>query len=368
MPKRVLHIVSVMNYGGAETLLMNIFRTIDRSQVTFDFLAVREDDGAYESEIKSLGGKIYKIPAIKKCGYFKFKKNLRAFFLSHPEYTTVHCHLNTLSGLVLPVAKEAGVEVRIAHSHGIKFPHRFPFSVAVRIWKRKIPDCATQFFACSDDAAKALYGKHASESVTVKNGIDVKNFKYTKERAFECKKQLELCGKFVVGHVGRFSEPKNHTFLIDIFAEVCKKRDDAVLLLVGKGKLEGEVREKARQKGVLDRIVFAGVRSDVENCLMAMDVFVFPSLFEGLGIAAIEAQASGLPCIFSDGVPEAAVVCECAIKLPLGDGAEKWAVAVLDVSRDERRDRTEEIANAGYDILSTSEKLKEFYINGTFDF
>lgn len=363
-PIRILHIVGVMDQGGIETLLMNLYRNIDRSLIQFDFLTHSTKKGYFDDEIKSLGGNIYSVvnPFSLK-GLFLYKKILSDFFTQHAEYTIVHSHMNTFSGIILSIAKKSGVKTRIAHSHttiaasNIKTP----------LWKfsRLFGHHAiTQYFACSSDATKWSFGRHADKAVIFKNAIDLEKYRFSNDTRETYRNKFDLTEKYVVGHVGRFNQIKNHDFLIDVFRHLLKKRQESLLLLVGDGPLLGEMQKKVHKFGIEDSVIFLGNRDDVEKLLCAMDIFVFPSTNEGLGIVAIEAQALGLPCFVSDALPSEVKVTELLTYEPLENGSEYWASRIQECRIQKDRDKAYlEVKKHGYDIVESAKNLKGFYIS-----
>lgn len=362
-PIRILHIVGVMDQGGIETLLMNLYRNIDRSVIQFDFLAHSTKKGFFDDEIRSLGGKIYSVVnPLNLKGIFKYNKMLTHFFTEHPEFTIVHSHMNTFSGIILSIAKKSGVKIRIAHSHTTIAAS----SIKTPLWKFSRlfgHNAITHYFACSADAAKWSFGKHADKAVIFKNAIDLEKYRFSKNTRESYRDKLNLSGKYVIGHVGRFNQIKNHSFLIDIFAKLKEKKENAILLLAGDGPLMSEMQKKANALGFDDSVIFLGNRDDVEKILCAMDIFVFPSTNEGLGIVAIEAQTSGLNCLVSDALPPEVKVTELLEYAVLGNGADDWASRIQECQIPEDRDETYlEVKKQGYDIKESAEWLKDFYI------
>jgi len=362
-PIRILQVVTHMNRGGAETMLMNYYRNIDRTKIQFDFLAHRSEPKAYDDEIRALGGRIYHLSPVDPFGFNGYKKELKKFFAEHKEYKIVHAHLDTLSTYVLNVAKEAGVTVRIAHSHNTKMD--FDFKFPIRLYsKLKLKKTANQYFACGKDAGKWLFGSKEIDNVTIlNNAIDVKGYKYDQQKALEVKRSLNIEDKFVIGHIGRFYKQKNHEFLIDIFYEVYKKNKQSVLLLVGDGVLKPQIIEKVSKLNLSENVKFLGVRSDVADLVQAFDVFLFPSLYEGLPVTLIEAQAAGLKCIVSDCITN-----ECDLTgnmkfLNLKDSPEKWAEKVLsEYEGFVKTDTSEFIKRGGFDVRENVKWLEEFYL------
>ena len=367
-PVRILHVVSVMNPGGIETLLINVHRKIDRSKIQFDFLVQREQVGLYEPEILALGGRIYRVSYLTKVGPWKYMRLLEMFFKSHPEYQIVHSHMNTVSGLILQAAEKAGVPVRIAHSHTVNPQSGLAETLFKNYYCRpKIPHFATHFFACSQDAGRWLFGEKlaATRLEIVRNGIDTDRFGYNEQTRLEMRKQLGLKNDaFVVGHVGRFHPVKNHAFLLDIFFELHKQKPEATLLLVGDGETKPEIERNVQKMELTGAIRFLGIRNDVDKLLQAMDVFVFPSLYEGLPMVLVEAQAAGLPCIISDVIPlEVDINNTLITRLSLSQKASQWATAVLNAFPHVRQGMSAEIIHKGYDIQQTSDELQAFYLD-----
>lgn len=356
-PIRILQIVSYMQRRGLETLLMNCMRRMDRSKVQFDFIVHRPFRADYDDEIEALGGRIYRLPRLNPFdpGY---KMALRAFFRAHPEYRIVHCHLDCMSALPLAAAKEAGVPVRIAHAHSSSQDRDLKYLLK-RYYMKQIPAAATHFFACSAEAGSWMFPGRSVR--LIRNGIDTAAFAFDPEGRAAMRRELKLGDALAVGHVGRLIGVKNHDFLLDVFAQLCRLRPDAVLLLVGNGPLEEQTREKVRALGLEDHVRFLGIRSDVADVMQAMDVFVLPSLYEGLSLTSVEAQASGLPCLFANTVTAECQMTEQVRFLPLGD-PKLWAQAILCCTEAPRSRDCSGIASAGYDITSTAGELQHFYL------
>jgi glycosyltransferase involved in cell wall biosynthesis len=363
-PLRVLHVVVNMNRGGAETLLMNLYRNIDRSKIQFDFLTCKE--GVFDNEIKQLGGDVYRIPYITDVGHFKYKKNLEEFFYSHLDYKIVHSHLDKMSGLVLKAAKKAKVPVRISHSHNTSSEG----SMAAKLYKwyigQLINPNATNYYACSQVAGEWLFKERAASASILKNGIDLDQFKYSPQTRKEIRKELHLQeNNIVFGHVGRFAHQKNHEFLIDVFAEFCKSENDSILLLVGDGPLRKGVEKKVFDLKIINRVKFLGVRSDIPQILQALDLYIFPSLHEGLPVSLIEAQGAGLPCLISDQISKEVDMGMGLVDfLPL-DNKNLWIESFkkrLSVTYS-RELNLEPLKQRGYNIIDTASQLEEFYLS-----
>lgn len=359
-PIRVLHIVTTMNRGGLETMIMNYYRHIDRSKVQFDFLVHRDFEADYDREILDLGGKIYRISRLNPFS-FKYHKELNDFFKTHPEYQIVHVHQDCMSSIALKAAMKNNIPIRIAHSHSSSQNKNIKYLIK-KYYMKKIQKYATNLFACGQEAGDWMFS--GNNYVILKNAIDTNLYKYSLKNSIAIKKELDLENKIVIGHVGNFTYPKNHNFLIDIFTEILKINSKAVLLLVGGGTEKINIQEKVISLGLEDKVIFMGVRNDVNKLMQAMDVFVFPSLYEGLPVTLIEAQASGLPIIKSDNVSDQCILTDNVVSVSLDKSANGWAKEILNfVNSFDRKDTSLEIINNGYDISSNAKWLENYYLN-----
>lgn len=363
--ERVLHVLHSMNCGGAETLIMNIYRNIDRSKIQFDFLVNYFDEMYFEKEIKQLGGRIFRMKFLTRVTPPVYEYQLYKFFKEHPEYKIIHSHLETTTGIILNCAKRAGVPVRIAHSHNSRYTHtgsRYRIENAYKDYcKKKIVPNATKLFACSEIAAKWLYDNNCTNAVTIHNGIETEKYRFSADVRVQIRDELCLDDRTkVLGHIGRFYDQKNHTFLIDLFEVYVKSNPNSILLLAGEGELLEEIEEKVKSKGLSEKVKFLGLRGDICRILQAMDVFLLPSKFEGLPVVLVEAQAAGVPCIVADTVPpEADLGCGLMQFLSIAD-AEQWA-QVINKTNPEHKQTSCQVAAAGYDVKATADWLEEFY-------
>lgn len=361
-PVRVLNLFTIMNRGGAETMVMNYYRKINRERVQFDFLVHREEEGAYEKEIKELGGRIYRMPPMYPQNFSLYKKEIRKFFQEHPEYQIIHSHMSELGYFALKEAAYQGIPVRICHAHNA--PYGFDMKMIMRhYFKRKMMPYLTHMFMCGKESGDWLFGKENEQKfIQLNNAIDTKQFLYNKEIESEVRKELRLGDRFVVGHVGRFNKQKNHKFLLEIFGEIAKRKDDAVLILVGDGELNNKIKTYAKKLGIIEKIKFLGVREDVNRIIQCFDAFLFPSLFEGLGIVLIEAQAAGIPCFTSANVvAKEAKITSLFHYIALERTAKEWGGYLLD-HLEQKKNMKNEIIKAGYDLESNINWLEEFYI------
>lgn len=362
-PIRVLNMFTIMDRGGAETMVMNYYRHIDRTKVQFDFLVHREQRGAYDDEIERMGGRIYRMCPVYPQNFSRYKRDLRTFFRAHPEYKIIHSHMSELGYFAFREAERQGVPVRICHAHNA--PHGFDAKMIIRTYfKKRMMPYLTHLFMCGEESGKWLYGeKNKTRFIMLNNAIDAAVYSFDASKREKMRSQLGLADELVIGHVGRFNPQKNHPFLLNIFAALLKKEPNAVLLLVGGGADMPKIQAKAQELGIAERVRFLGVRSDVADLMQAMDVFVFPSLYEGLPVTMVEAQASGLPCIISDKVPPECILTDGLVNImPLSANPEAWAEKILSMRAVPRTDRHEEIAAHGFDITTEAVKLQEFYI------
>ena len=361
-PIRVFHILQRMEAGGTQALLMNIYRKIDRTKVQFDFLVVYKEKQFYDDEIEKMEGHVYKMSFREDLNLLKFQKDLAAFFAKHHEYKIVHCHAYTIGYFCLKAAEKAGIPVRIAHSHNNETVHDIKYLPKL-FMQRVFTKNATDLFACSEEAGKYLFKEKSFQ--VLKNAIDSHKFIADINIREEVRKELGLEDKFIVGHVGRLHPQKNHNFLIDVFDEIKKKQQNAELILVGTGPLEEKIKNKVEEKNLSDCVHFLGNSKDMNRIYQAMDVFVFPSLFEGLGIVAIEAQAAGVPIVCSEGLPPETDITPIYRKLLLSDGAETWADAALEMAQspNAHTNMQQYIIDAGFDMNATAKSMEQYYLS-----
>lgn len=354
---RILQVVTHMNRGGLETMLMNYYRQIDRTQMQFDFLTHRDYDGDYGEEIRQLGGILYHMPVLNPFS-FNYRKQLGSFFDAHPEYKIIHVHQDCLSGVILHVAKEHGIPVRIAHSHNANQDRDIKYPIKC-IYRHFIARFATKLMSCGEDAGKWMFCGSPFEILN--NAIPAADFTFDSEQKRFVREVWQVpMEELLVGHVGSFIAQKNHLFLLDIFNEI-QKQIPAKLMIVGDGDLRPLIEEKIKKLGLEDQVILTGLRSDIPDLLQAMDVFVFPSLYEGLPVTLVEAQASGLPCLISDNVPIECKMTEAVQQIPLNADLEIWADKAIEASRMPRKNTYEEIRAAGYDIVENAKRLQKMY-------
>lgn len=361
---RVLQIFTILNRGGAETNIMNYYRNIDRSKIQFDFLVHRAEPGAYEAEIESLGGKIYRLPAVHPLNLKKYRAEVSKFFEMHPGYDIIHGQNSELGVFIYEEAKRRGVPVIIAHAHNAPHFRDYDLKFFFReIWKRRMRQSITSQFTCGNEAANWLFGKkRAADSFLMNNAVDTEKFRFNAEICEDLRKKLNQVQTTNIIHVGRFNKQKNHLFLLQIFAELLRKDPLHHLFLVGEGELLPQIQQAVNKRSLQENVTLLGNRNDVRQLLHAMDVFLFPSLFEGLPVSLVEAQASGIQCVISDGIPqEAILVPESVTVVSLKQNARYWAEEITKLKFNLRKDVSGIILQKGYDIKENARKLEEKY-------
>ena len=348
-----------MDRGGAETFIMNVYREINRSKVQFDFIVHTDKKCDYDDEIKSLGGKIYSLPRYKVYNDLEYKRAWRNFFKLHKEYNVIHGHMTSTASIYFKIAKEFGLKT-IAHSHstssgvGLK-------SILVDYLNKNLNAVSDYKFACSKEAGEWLYGRYSDFNI-IKNGIKVENFIFNKEVRKQKREELNLNNKIVIGHVGNFRYPKNHDFILNLFKDIYDENKNYKLILVGRAVKEN-LLEQVRKMGLEDGVIFLGSRSDVNELLQAFDIFIMPSIYEGLGVSAIEAQISGLKCYLSDKIPREIKITDNVkfLSIDKNESRELWKQNLLDKKEYNRKIHQKKIIEGGYDVSKISEYLETFY-------
>lgn len=361
-PIRVLQILGIVANGGVEAVIMNYYRNMNKNKIQFDFVVHNDADENYIKEILSMGAKVYKVTPYNQ-NVFKFMYEIYHIIKSN-QYQIVHSNMNALSGFALLPAYLAGVKVRILHNHTTDSKEEKLRSLIKRVLRPFARLFANQYWACSKLAAEWMYGKNAvinGRVTIINNAINLEKFKFNKEKREKLRKELGLENCFVIGHVGRFMKQKNHEFLIDIFNEVLKQKKNARLLFIGDGKLKQQIEEKVKKLGIEKDVIFLGVRNDVADLYNIMDIFVFPSFYEGLGMVVIEAQVNGLSVVTSDAVPKEAKVTKNIRFLNLRQPKIEWCNAILKAERKEIVNN-EDILLKNFDIKSESRKLENLYL------
>ena len=359
MNKKILIVITTafVPYGGLTTVMMNYYRAMDKTGLQIDFASTNDPPKDLLNELKSNGSNYFNLGNRKK-QLPKYLKNLKAV-LKKEQYDIIHVNGNSATmAFELRTAKKCGVLMRIAHGHTTQTDH----IILNRLLKRAIKKSYTYAIAVSSKAGNWLYGSDKYE--ILKNAIDVNVYKYNEAVRRRIQSELSIKNKCVIGHLGKIYEPKNHDFLIDIFYEIKKINNDTCLLLVGDGELKDKIKSKCEHLKLED-VIFTGMVSNVYDYFQAMDLFVFPSLWEGSPLALIEAQASGLACIVSTNVTTDSKCTERTVYMDLAAGAKAWAQKVIEVSNNlsNRADVIDEIRHCGYDIQTEAKKLRMIYLN-----
>jgi len=368
MQVRVLHFVGNLSLrNGIASVVMNYYRQIDRTKIQFDFMIYDNIENSYSDEVTGMGGNIYLIPKLGIGSFLNVYKHLKKFFIENAhKYSIIHLHVLQYGFIFLPIAKRYGIKNRIIHAHSTKYSVSFFKSIRNWLMCLTLVKNANYYFACSKAAGKFLFGDIICKSdkfYLMKNAIDFDKFRYNQQIREKTREKLRIENKLVIGHVGRFSNEKNHTFLIDVFKELHSKYTNSVLLLVGDGILRVEIEKKVNKLGLSNSVVFTGTRNDVSDLLQAMDIFVFPSKFEGLGIVAVEAQASGLKTIVSDKVPEEVGFTNLFFSIELKKSAVEWANEIYKLKEYYRHDITKELEKSDYMINLAALSLTNRYFS-----
>ena len=367
-PLRVLHVVRKMDLGGAESMIMNLYRNIDRETVQFDFLVHQDGRAAFDEEIESLGGRIYHISAMNGINPVSYYRNCRQFFNDHKEIAIVHGHLGSSSALYLKAAKTEG-KYTIAHSHSVGTIRSFR-NIAFRLYSYPARFVADSFFGCSTEAGEARFGKKVVKSdayINFPNAINTDIFRYDDDVRTDVRKELGINEEeILIGTVGRMVEAKNPEFMIDVFSEAIKADRNVKCVWVGDGELGERIRKDIHSRQMDDRVILPGMRNDIERLLQGMDCFVMTSLYEGLPVSAIEAQASGLPCILSDHITPEVEVTDNIVWKSINDSPSDWADGAIRLAAGRKSLRCspiEQIKANGYDIRTSAKTLEMFYLS-----
>lgn len=365
-PIRIAQIIGKWVGGGVEAVIMNYYRAMNRGKIQFDFICDEDSTNIPYEEIKSLGGKVILIPPYQKL--FKYQRVLKKI-LREGNYKIVHSHINALSVFPLRIAKKVGVPIRIAHSHSTTNKKEWKKNFFKSILKPFSKVYATNYFCCTEHAGRWLFGNKKFENGEIyilNNAINLEKFIYNEKIRENKRAELKIDkDTIVLGHIGRFVEQKNHKFLINIFNEVHKKNINTKLILVGQGPLRKEIEQQIKQLNIEDYVLMLGQRADVNEIYQAFDIFLFPSLYEGLGMVAIEAQAAGNLCIVSTEIPKVAKVTKKMEFLDLSSPNQRWVDCILSAIDNigEKSDISiDEFVNAGYDIKQESIKLEKQYL------
>lgn len=327
---RVLHYIGSLHIGGSQAFLMELYRKTDREKVQFDFVTFPEEKSGHYQEILQLGGRIFECPRYKGTNHFAFCKWWDSFLKEHPEYRILHGHVRSCASVYMPIAKRHGCTT-IAHSHSTS-NGRGVSALTRAVLQLPIRHVADYLFACSEIAGKWLFGKKAIQQSNyrmIPNCVDCQRFAFSEQMRRQTREKLSITeDAFVVGHVGRFHEAKNHAFLIDIFEKLLESHSNVVLLLVGDGELRPQIEQLCAARGIHEKVIFAGAQGNVAPYYQTMDILAFPSLWEGLPVGVVEAQASGLPCVISATITKDVQLTDLVIYESLDKTAQEWAETV----------------------------------------
>lgn len=366
---RILVFGMTENPGGVESVIMNYYRNIDRTKIQFDFLCNSYEKIAYEDEILKLGGKTIHFPARSK-DYFGYKRKLESFFKEHAkEYAAIWVNVCSLANIdYLKIAKKYGIKKRVIHSHNSQNMDGKLRGYLHQHNKKHIDTYATDFWACSEDAAKWFYDEPIlKKCVLIHNAIDVDKMKFDPAARQKIRSQLGWEDCYILGNIGRLHFQKNQSFILDVFAELLQSKQEARLVLVGQGEDEGMLKDKIAKLCIGDKVYMAGLQSNPSEWLSAFDLFLFPSLFEGLSVVAMEAQANGVPVLASKGViPSEVVINKNFMLYDLKDGAEEWSRRILSMMELIKREEPVQIKNnfvaAGYEITHEENRLERLLV------
>jgi len=359
---RVLEIIGKRPVGGVGTVMLNYQKYIDAEKVHIDYLIFGEELEQFDESVKALGSKVFVYPALSGSHIGRTKAYMEEFFSSHAsEYDVVHLHAPTIAFLAFPVIAKYGIKHRIVHSHATLYAESKVKAVRNRILWALAKGKITDRIGCSKAAGDFLFGE--DEFTVLKNAIVCEDYMYDEAMRLQVRKQESVEDKLVVGNVGRFSLQKNQTFLIEIFAKIKELHPNSVLWLLGDGELRPQIEEKIKEYGVGDSVKLFGMVSNPRDYYQAMDVMVMPSLFEGLPMVGVEAQASGLPCVFADTITREVDVVGCPY-ISLEAPKEEWAKAAINVAKmGKRRSYLTELDELGFNIKLEAKRLEELYLS-----
>lgn len=363
-PIRIVHNIASLHLDGSQAFVMNMYRNIDRSKVQFDFVVTPETKEGFYDEITNLGGKIFSCPRYKGTNHIQYNKWWDDFFNEHPEYKVIHGHVRSTASIYLKIAKRHGL-VTIAHSHSTSNGNGIS-AIVKRIMQLPIRKQADYLFACSDKAGKWLYGEKAitqQNYYMIPNGVDLKRFEFDVNKRNQMRMTLGIKkDMMILGHIGRLSTPKNHKFLLNVFNKYHKINSNSKLLLVGDGELFDCIKEHIDKLNISDAVIMTGSKQNTEDYYQVMDIFVFPSLWEGLPVSVVEAQANGLQCLISDVITHDVDLTDLIQYLPLDE--ELWLGAIVEAHKKKRMGLTNENIQRlqPFDALTVANKLQEFYL------
>lgn len=365
-PVRVIYILGgSMKYGGTEAFIMNYYRNINKNNVIFDFIFQGNEKGAFDDELIASGSRIFHV-VFKKDNPYLFSKQVAAI-LKNNEYKIIHSQMDAMGAWPLLIAKIKGVPVRIAHSHNTAHQTNNKVQLFVNDFAKYIlRRVSTHYFACGEKAGRWLYGNSLVDKGKVElihNAIDLKEYTYSMKKRKKIRDEFGIRDNdLLIGHVGQFRNQKNHIKIINLFNDFVKQNNNSKLMLVGSGELEDSIRKLCSKYNLLDKVIFTGARNDVSTILSAFDLFLFPSLFEGLSVVAIEAQANGIPCVFSNTISNETFINRNIKVINLEDDDNIWIEAINDALKMGRINSEKSFSTNGYNIKIEAKKLEEKYI------
>lgn len=362
---RILHSVSNMDRAGIETMLMNYYRNINKNEIQFDFLCNKKKIGAYEEEIKKLGGNVYRTPGLNPLKFFQYKSYMKKLFKEHPEYKIIHAHNGAFAVYSLFCARKNKIPIRIFHGHNSGFP--IDLKLPLKLFcKKQLKYNYTEKWACGEGAVEFYYGKDTlnnKDYEIIHNAIDIDRFKYNLSERKRIRELYNIDKDIVIGHVGRFSPIKNHSFLIKIFNELSKTNNNVKLVLIGDGENEMKIRDMVKRLDLNDKVLFLGNIPNVNEWYQAFDLFILPSINEGLPVVGVEAQAAGLPCIFSNSIPHEIDITGNCIFIDLKEEIRVWTNNIEKIVKEyQRKDTSKLLIEKGYSIKEETNKLENLYL------
>ena len=360
-PIRILQIVEMISENsGVSSVVMNYYKCMDKSRFIFDFMTHTPVAPKVRKQLEETGSVIYEMPALTGRNILAYQRKLNEFFAQHPQYRIVHGHLPNAAAFYMSAAKKQGVEVRILHSHNSRGADSFSKRVRNCVLNRIGVLKSNVYFACSRQAADYLFGKTKDQITMIHNAIDIEQFSYKKEVREQLRERYQIGDKLVIGHVGRFVKQKNHSFILEIAKQLKVMRQDFVFLLLGDGKLRPEIEEKVKKEGLQQHFIFTGAVLNPQDYYQMMDVFILPSVYEGLPVVGVEAQAAGLPCFFSDTITEEAVLTRQTKRMKTGDAA-VWAKKLAGSSKMRYESNADAVIKHGFDIRNEAGRREEMY-------
>lgn len=361
-PIRILQMIGSLNIGGSQTMIINIYKALDRKKIQFDFIIDHEDHLYYKDVLESMGAKIYIMPSYKGYNFVEIVKAWKSFFENHPEYRILHTHVRSYASIFLPIARSYGVKT-IIHSHstsngsGLKAFYKSILQYPIRYQ-------ADFYLGCSKESGRWLFGEkivNSNKYLTIKNGIDVQQYSYNEVLRKKIREELNINEiQVVYGHIGRFHESKNYDFLLKVFFEISHKNPNALLLLVGDGALRPKIESKIARLNLSDKVMLMGLRNDIPDVLQAFDCFLFPSRWEGLPVTLVEVQAAGISSIVSDKITKEVELSDSIFYLSIENGVTEWVDKALSINKT-RRNNELRIEKSGFDINESADKLSKIY-------